>query len=107
LQQALQAAKGKAVMLDFYADWCTSCKEMEANTFPDSSVQTALQGVVLLKADVTRNTAEDKAMMRHFKVVGPPATLFFSREGEERISSRQVGFLAADAFAAHVRKAVQ
>ena len=107
LQQALQAAKGKTVMLDFYADWCASCKEMEANTFPDAAVQTALQGVVLLKADVTRNTAEDKAMMRHFKMVGPPAIVFFNREGEELIGSRQVGFLAADAFAAHVRKAVQ
>ncbi len=107
LQQALQGAKGNPVMLDFYADWCTSCKEMEANTFPDTAVQAALQGVVLLKADVTRNTADDKAMMRQFKVVGPPATLFFSREGEERVGSRQVGFLAADAFAAHVRKAVQ
>lgn len=107
LQQAVQAAKGKPVMLDFYADWCTSCKEMEANTFPDAAVQAALQGVVLLKADVTRNTAEDKAMMRHFKVVGPPATLFFSREGEERAGSRQVGFLAADAFAARVREAIR
>jgi thiol:disulfide interchange protein DsbD len=107
LQKALAEAKGKPVMLDFYADWCTSCHEMEKYTFPDPAVQAVLQGLVLLKADVTANAAEDKAMMRQLKVTGPPTTLFFGPDGEERQNSRQVGFLTAEAFTAHVRKALK
>lgn len=106
LDQALQAAKGKAVMVDFYADWCVSCKEMEAYTFPDAAVKTALQGVNLIKVDVTDYNAQAKALLSRFKLVGPPATLFFNRSGQERSEFRLVGFLAAAEFAAHVRKAL-
>jgi len=92
------------VMLDFYADWCVSCKEMEAYTFPDPAVQAALKGFVLLQTDVTANTADDKALLKQFGLVGPPAMLFFDASGEERKNLRLVGYVPAAPFAAHVEK---
>src|SRR5204863_6341213 len=85
LDAALAAASrdGHPVMLDFYADWCVACKEMEKYAFPDPRVQAALQGVVLLQADVTANDAADQALMQRFGVFGPPATLFFDAHGVE------------------------
>ncbi len=86
VQRQLAAAKtaGKPAMLDFYADWCVSCKEMEKFTFTDPAVQRALSGFVLLQADVTANDAPDQALMKHFNIVAPPDTLFFSTDGSER-----------------------
>jgi len=106
LNRELQAAKsqGKVVMLDFYADWCISCKEMEKYTFSDPGVQQALQDVVLLKADVTPNDELDQALLKNFGLIGPPSILFFDRNGEEQRNFRLVGFLKADKFKAHVEK---
>src|SRR5690606_29948447 len=79
LESAVDAASaaGKPVMLDFYADWCVSCKEMERYTFPDPGVQAALAGAVLLKADVTKNDADDQALLERFEIFGPPTIAFF------------------------------
>jgi len=99
-------AAGKPVMLDFYADWCVSCKEMEHNTFTDPAVQQALAGVVLLQADVTRNNAADKALLQRFGLIGPPAILFFGKDGQERKASRLVGYKASEVFAPHTQQAL-
>ena len=91
------------VMLDFYADWCVSCKEMEIRTFSDSGVHDALEGVVLLKADVTANDDADKALMKALGVVGPPSILFF-QDGIETRSQRVVGFQNAEDFIININK---
>ncbi|MGB5832537.1 MAG: protein-disulfide reductase DsbD, partial [Thiohalocapsa sp.] len=102
---AAAAAVGKPVMLDFYADWCVSCKEMERYTFPDPAVVTEMERLVLLQADVTANDAEDKALMQErFGLPGPPAMLFFDGDGNELRGYRLVGFVPADEFAAHLRE---
>jgi len=100
------AAPGQPVLLDFYADWCVSCKEMERDTFPVAEVQAALAGMVLLKADVTANDAADQALMTRLGIIGPPATLYF-RDGLERRELRLFGFEAAPAFAERARRAAQ
>ncbi|SFD82301.1 thiol:disulfide interchange protein DsbD [Thiohalospira halophila DSM 15071] len=94
------AANDRPVMFDFYADWCVSCKEFEKYTFSDSEVQSTLaeNNVLLLQADVTDNTAEDKALLREFDLIGPPAILFFDREGDEKSRQRVVGFMEAEPF---------
>jgi thioredoxin:protein disulfide reductase len=104
LDRALDAARtaGKPVMLDFYADWCVSCKEMEY-TFTDPEVMEALAGYVLLQADVTANDAQDQALMQRFGIIGPPMSLFFF-EGAERRGLRLVGFEDADKFVERARK---
>ena len=104
---ATARAAGKPVLLDFYADWCVSCKEMERYTFSDPAVIAELQRFVLLQADVTANDAEDQALMQgRFNIPGPPAILVFDPAGTELRGFRIVGFQAAEAFAAHLRKAV-
>jgi len=109
LNQALADAKAqnKTVMLDFYADWCISCKEMESFTFTDATVQKNLENTVLLKADVTANDEQDKALYKHFKIIGPPAIMFYNKQGEELKPYRVVGFMPADKFSAHVKQAFQ
>jgi thiol:disulfide interchange protein DsbD len=92
-------------MLDFYADWCVSCKEMEKYTFPDGAVQSALANTVLLQADVTANDATDQALMQRFGILGPPSILFFGQDGRERAEFRVVGFKEAPDFAAHIAQA--
>ncbi len=101
---AAQAA-GRPLLFDFYADWCVSCKEMEAYTFADPGVQAALADFVLLKADVTANDAIDQALMQRFGIIGPPATLFFNGSPEERRGLRLVGFEKAVPFAERVQRA--
>jgi thiol:disulfide interchange protein DsbD len=98
LDQRIAQAQGKPVMLDFYADWCVSCKEMERFTFSDSAVQARLKGVLLLQADVTANNADDKALLQRFQLFGPPATLFFDKQGKEMTESRVTGFQDAPLF---------
>lgn len=95
-------AAGQPVMVDFTADWCTSCKEMEEKTFPDSGVMAALAPYMLLRADVTENDDDDKALMEYFGTYGPPTMAFFDRSGAEVDPYRLVGFVAAGEFSAHV-----
>jgi thiol:disulfide interchange protein DsbD len=102
---AAAAAAGRPTMLDFYADWCVSCKEMEHRTFPDPGVRTEFERAVLLQADVTANDAEDQALLAHFGILGPPSILFFDASGTERPELRVVGFRPADEFRAHLRRA--
>jgi thiol:disulfide interchange protein DsbD len=100
-------ADGKWVMLDFYADWCISCKEMERYTFADPKVRGALGDVVLLQADVTQNSADDQALLKNFGLIGPPATLFFGPDRQERKSFRVVGYMNADEFLGHLQKVLR
>jgi thiol:disulfide interchange protein DsbD len=103
---AAASAAGKPVMVDFYADWCVSCIEMEHKTFTVPEVQAALKDVVLLQADVTANDAEDKKLYTYFGIVGPPTIAFYGADGKERRNFRVVGFMEAAEFAAVVRQAV-
>jgi thioredoxin:protein disulfide reductase len=103
---AAATAAGKPVMLDFYADWCTSCKEMERYTFSDKSVQSALSNAVLLHADVTANDAVDQELMHHFNILGPPTIAFYGPDGEERQNFRVVGYMKANDFASLVTRAI-
>ena len=96
------AAEGKTTMLDFYADWCVSCKEMEAYTFTDAGVQAALSNTVLLQADVTANDDADQALLKRFGVFGPPTIIFFDRSGMQRHGYEVVGYMKAEAFAEHL-----
>jgi thiol:disulfide interchange protein DsbD len=107
LDAAIAAANaaGKTVMLDFYADWCVSCKEMEKYTFPEPSVQAALTNTVLLQADVTANDDADQALMQRFGILGPPSILFFGPDGAEKKDYRVVGFKPATEFAPHIQQA--
>lgn len=91
-------AAGQPVMLDFYADWCVSCKEMERFTFSDPAVQAKLAGFKLLKADVTANNADHKALLARFGLFGPPGILFFDKNGKENKAVRVVGFMPASEF---------
>jgi thiol:disulfide interchange protein DsbD len=97
LDAALRTA-GRPVMLDFYADWCVSCKEMERFTFTDAAVQQKLRGALLLKADVTANNADDRELLKRFGLFGPPGTIFFDPSGREVAAARIVGFQDAPQF---------
>ena len=103
LNQALAQAKGKPVMLDLYADWCVACKEFEKYTFTSPEVQQALKDTVLLQVDVTKNSAQDAALLKHLRVLGLPTILFFNEQGEEQPAQRVTGFMDAAAFSAHLR----
>lgn len=105
LEAALAGAAGRPAMLDFYADWCASCLEMERETFPEPTVKSALAGTLLLQADVTANDAADQALLARFGIFGPPTIVFFDRDGRERAGARVVGFMPAREFAEHVRRA--
>jgi thiol:disulfide interchange protein DsbD len=100
LDAALAAATqaGQTVMLDFYADWCVSCKEMEHLTFSDERVQARLKNTVLLQADVTDNNADHKALLKRFGLFGPPGILFFDAQGQRVQQARVIGFQRADEF---------
>ena len=104
LEAALARAEaaGRVVMLDFYADWCVSCKEMEESTFRDPRVLAALGGVRVLRADVTANDAADQALMKRLGILGPPAILFFGPDRMERRRYRTVGFKDATDFTKRV-----
>ncbi len=103
LDAAIKAANGKTVMLDFYADWCTSCKEMEKLTFSDARIKAALTSMVLLQADVTENNDNDQALLKRFGLFGPPGIIFFDKTGAE-VKTRVIGYKNVDDFAAILNK---
>jgi thiol:disulfide interchange protein DsbD len=104
LDAALQSAT-RPVVLDFYADWCVSCKEMEHLTFSDPQVRGRLSNALLLQADVTANSTDDKALLRRFGLFGPPGVLFFGSNGQEHANARVIGFTPPDRFAAALQVA--
>jgi thiol:disulfide interchange protein DsbD len=95
----LLRSPGRTVMLDFYADWCVSCKEMERFTFSDPTVSQLMSRALLLKADVTANNADDRELLRRFHLFGPPGTIFFDAQGREIDGLRVIGFQNAERFA--------
>ena len=103
---AAAVGQGKTAFLDFYADWCVSCKEMEAYTFTDSTVQAALSNTVWLQADVTANDEADQALLARFGVFGPPTIIFFGADGQQRRGYEVVGYMKAHDFAEHLQKAL-
>lgn len=103
LQNALSAAKGKPVLLDFYADWCVDCVRMENTTFQNPQVKQALSRFTLLRADVTDNTDAQRALLHQFQLVGPPALIFFDPQGQEMRSLRLVGYKDSSDFLKHLR----
>ena len=96
LEKILVASKGKKIMLDFAADWCTACKELEHITFSDAGVKEAWKDYVLIQADVTANTDEEKALSKKFGLFGPPALIFYDEKGDEIKSKRTIGFIPPD-----------
>ncbi|ELQ6132802.1 protein-disulfide reductase DsbD [Cronobacter dublinensis] len=102
LDRALAQAKGKPVMLDLYADWCVACKEFEKYTFSAPEVRRALDGAVLLQADVTANRPTDVALLKRLNVLGLPTIIFFDAQGNEVANARVTGFMDASTFATHL-----
>ena len=100
LNKRIAESQNKYVMLDFYADWCISCKEMERFTFTDAEVKNRLRDVVLLQVDVTENTIDDEALLKYFKLFGPPGILFFDRHGREIYDARTIGYQNKEDFLA-------
>ena len=98
LDAIIENAKGKVVMLDFYADWCVACKELEEFTFSDPAVKQALKDVVLIQADVTTNSPEEVALLNRFKLFGPPGIIFFNKSGKEITPLKVVGYQAPEDF---------
>ncbi len=107
LQDAVRRAarEHRTVMVDFYADWCASCKQMNATTFANPAVRRALARTVLLRANVTANNAADQALLRYFGIYGPPTVAFYSRSGRQRRRFQVVGYLGATAFLRRVQAA--
>ncbi|WP_455153183.1 protein-disulfide reductase DsbD [Cupriavidus basilensis] len=104
LEARLQSARGRYVMLDVWADWCVSCKEMDRLTFSDPQVQARLKDVLLLRADVTANSADDQALLRRFALFGPPGIVFFDKLGQE-LAYRVIGFEPPEQFLASLDRA--
>ncbi len=102
---AVAAAEKRPALLDFYADWCVSCIEMEEYTFTDPAVQAALGDTLLLQADVTANDEIDQELLAHFGIYGPPTIVFFDRQGRELQGYRVVGFKPAEEFSSHITEA--
>jgi thiol:disulfide interchange protein DsbD len=109
LDQFLAQAKDqkRLVLLDFYADWCISCKEMEVNTFANSEVNKELQKFVLLQADVTKNSADNQALLKRFKLFGPPGILIFDLNSEEQKDQRVIGYMPPQRFVDRLKKALE
>ena len=104
LDSVLANTVGKTVMLDFYADWCVACKEMEKLTFIDPAVRKTLDNTLWLQVDVTANSEDDKALLKRFNLFGPPGIIFFDANGHEIADSRVIGFQDAGAFMASLSR---
>ena len=104
VEGAIRESKGKPIMLDFYADWCVSCKVMDATTLKDPKIQMTLSDFVVLKIDVTANNADSKALLRHFNVVAPPTFLFYDAHGTELHKLRLVGDISTNTFYSHLNE---
>ncbi len=104
VELAIRAANGRVVMLDFYADWCVSCLEMDKLTFSDKQVRAELDQMLLIQADVTANDADDKALLKKYGLFGPPGILFFNASGEEMRDQRIIGFQSAQKFLENIKK---
>jgi thiol:disulfide interchange protein DsbD len=100
------SSQGKTAFLDFYADWCVSCKEMEAYTFTDEKVQATLSNTVWLQADVTANDEADQELLNRFGVFGPPTIIFFGADGQQRSGYEVVGYMKAEDFVRHLQQAL-
>ena len=98
------AVSNKPVLLDFYADWCVECVKMEASTYSDENVKVMMEKFTVLKADVTKQNKDDIALMKKFKIVGPPATLFFTKQGKLLQNSSFFGYKAPQEFVEHLQK---
>lgn len=107
LDAVLARSVGRPVLLDFYADWCVSCIEMERFTFSDARVTARMNDMVLIKADVTRNSVQDKELLKRFNLFGPPGIVLFNAQGREVSSARVIGFQKADPFLAALDRAAQ
>ncbi len=103
---ATASEQKKLVMLDFYADWCVVCKEMETYTFSDPEVAGLMNNFILLQADVTKTDSLDTELLKEFELYGPPAILFFDEDGQEKQSYRVVGFVKAEKFARHLKELI-
>ena len=106
LDARVAQAKGKTVMLDFYADWCVACKEMESITFVDARVQAQLKNTLLLQIDLTANNADDQAFLKRYALYGPPAILFFDRAGKELPDFRVIGYQNPEKFLAWIKNVI-
>jgi thiol:disulfide interchange protein DsbD len=106
LDQFLIQAKEqkKLVLLDFYADWCISCKEMEVNTFANPEVNQELQKFILIQADVTKNSPEHQALLKRFGLFGPPGILIFNFNSEELKDQRVIGYMPPQRFVERLKK---
>jgi thiol:disulfide interchange protein DsbD len=104
LDAALAQTGGKTALLDFYADWCVSCKEMEKLTFVDPAIKARLADSVLLQVDVTANDADDKAMLKRFNLFGPPGIILFDTHGQEIPDSRVIGYQNSATFTESLAK---
>jgi thiol:disulfide interchange protein DsbD len=96
----------KLVMLDFYADWCISCKEMELNTFANAEVSKELKQFVLLQADVTANSPDNQALLKRFGLFGPPGILIFNQNSEELKAQRVIGYMPPQRFVERLKQAI-
>jgi thiol:disulfide interchange protein DsbD len=106
LQQALSQAAGRPVLLDYYADWCVSCKEMEEMTFSDPAVRQKMRNALLLQADVTVDNAESRALLKRFGLFGPPGVIFLDAQGRETDTKlRVIGYMAARDFETRLQRA--
>lgn len=106
LEQMLEQASmnGQWTLLDFYASWCISCKELEAFTFTDARVKQKLSRFMLIRADISNNSAADKALLKRFDLIGPPAIIFFAPDKQERKNARVIGYQDSDTFLATLAK---
>jgi thiol:disulfide interchange protein DsbD len=104
LEKAIKAARHKTVMVDFYADWCVACKELERYTFSDSKIQAALKDVVLLQVDVTDHNQDQLALLNRFKLFGPPGMVFFNKSGQEVAPLKTIGYQDAETLLKTIEK---